>query len=332
MQSPFLKERWVQTPYGSELHLYLRSYDFMEEMGTELGPQETRQERLSTTISQFVQQQYPDAQARLVKIFLGTMMVTSIAMPTVGDSSMKSAYAATAIALIVNDKVLAGGQPYLHRDRVMVPLRIIAESLGAKVTWDAAAQRATITQGINRIVLTSNSSTAVINGRTVAIDAPAVIVSETLFVPVRFVAESLRAQVAWDPFRPAVVISNQPSRVHTVVSGDTLWKLSEAYRTTATAILQRNGMSDPTLYPGEQLLIPIRATTVVVQAGDTLWKLAQAHGVTVEAIRMENRLTSDALVVGQELTIPQAGIELPPLPSFQARNAYPILKYWETRL
>lgn len=313
-QSPFLRERWVQTPYGGELHLYLRSFDFMEEMGAELGAGETRNERLRGTILQYVQQKYPGSQARAVRVFLGTMLVATMSLPTVADTSKKSVYAATAIALFVNGKVIAGGQPFMQNDRVMVPLRTIVEGLGASVAWDAAAQRATVIQGGNRIVLTSNSPTAVVNGRSVTMDAPAVIVGDNLFVPVRFVSESLQAKVAWDPFRPAVVVSNQPARLHAVVSGDTLWKLSQAYKTTATAILQLNGMSDPTLYPGEQLLIPIPATTYVVQSGDTLWKLAQANGVTVDAIRAENGLTADALYVGQVLTIPQAGVQLPPVP------------------
>ncbi|WP_198299754.1 LysM peptidoglycan-binding domain-containing protein [Tumebacillus avium] len=303
----------MQTPYGGELHLYLRSYDFMEEMGAELGAGETRNERLRGSIMQYVQQKYPGSQARAVRVFLGTMLVAAMSLPTVADTSKKSVYAATAIALFVNGKVLAGGQPFMHNDRVMVPLRTIVEGLGASVAWDAAAQRATVTQGSTRIVLTSNSATAVVNGRSVAMDEPAMIVGDSMFVPVRFVSESLQAKVAWDPFRPAVVVSNQPARLHAVASGDTLWKLSQAYKTTATAILQLNGMSDPTLYPGEQLLIPIPATTYVVQSGDTLWKLAQANGVTVDAIRAENGLTSDALTIGQVLTIPQAGVQLPPV-------------------
>ena len=90
--------------------------------------------------------------------------------------------------------------PFIHQGRTMVPLRVVAESLGANVTWDAATRSVNIRQGAASFVLVLNRplpggmGTAVsVGGRT--------------FVPVTFVAEQLGANVRWDANAQAVYIT-----------------------------------------------------------------------------------------------------------------------------
>ena len=65
--------------------------------------------------------------------------------------------------------------------RTLVPLRAIAEALGAAVAWDEATFTATLE----------------LDGRTLSI-VPEVIVSSRTMVPMRYVSESLGANVVWD--------------------------------------------------------------------------------------------------------------------------------------
>jgi uncharacterized protein YbbC (DUF1343 family) len=89
--------------------------------------------------------------------------------------------------------------PYIDAaSRTMVPVRAIAESLGAKVDWDGARQIVTLTSGETTIRFAIGNRTAHVNGQARAMDTVAVIRNSRTMVPVRFVSEFLGAQVDWD--------------------------------------------------------------------------------------------------------------------------------------
>lgn len=100
---------------------------------------------------------------------------------------------------------------------------------------------------------------------------------------------------------------------HTVVRGDTLYSLARRYGTTVDAIMRANGLTSPSIYVGQQLLVsaapvpPIGTTTYTVVRGDTLYSIARRYGTTVDAIKAANNLTSNYIYVGQRLAIPQSG-------------------------
>jgi len=83
----------------------------------------------------------------------------------------------------------------------MVPVRLIAEALGASVVWQDNIKTDFIT----------------LNGKTISIvlNQPlpddmgtAVIVNDHLYVPVRYVAEQLGATVNWDGDAQTVTVAN----------------------------------------------------------------------------------------------------------------------------
>ncbi|WP_191398541.1 N-acetylmuramoyl-L-alanine amidase [Flavonifractor sp. An306] len=88
--------------------------------------------------------------------------------------------------------------------RTLVPVRLIAEALGATVTWVPDTRQAILTQGEDVIVLTLGSASALVNGQSVELPdgVPAGVVKwdgkESTMVPLRFVSEQLGAEVAWD--------------------------------------------------------------------------------------------------------------------------------------
>ena len=89
--------------------------------------------------------------------------------------------------------------PIIHNDRTMVPLRIIAEALGADVGWDGDARIVSISRDGTRLYL--------------AVDAPLpdgmgvpLIRQSRTFVPLRYVSEALGANVRWDSANFAVYV------------------------------------------------------------------------------------------------------------------------------
>lgn len=91
--------------------------------------------------------------------------------------------------------------------RTMVPLRFIAENLGADVDWSKGIQKITIEHKKQVIELTIGNNKAVVNGKTVSLDTEPVIVSNTTMVPLRFIGEQMGSLVSWSSREQAVYIS-----------------------------------------------------------------------------------------------------------------------------
>lgn len=99
--------------------------------------------------------------------------------------------------------------PKTVNNRTLLPMRAIFEAMGAEVKWDAKNNTAIGVRGNDTIKLKIGNRTATINGKTVMIDVPATAVNGRTLVPTRFIAESLGAEVNWDPATRAVIISTQ---------------------------------------------------------------------------------------------------------------------------
>ncbi len=89
--------------------------------------------------------------------------------------------------------------PYLDSktNRTMVPIRFISETMGADVEWYLEDRTVTIELGETNIKLFLDSKTVSINGVMKEIDAASVVRDNRTFVPVRFVSETLGADVEW---------------------------------------------------------------------------------------------------------------------------------------
>ncbi|MBQ3031487.1 MAG: copper amine oxidase N-terminal domain-containing protein, partial [Anaerotignum sp.] len=96
--------------------------------------------------------------------------------------------------------------PIIKADRTFLPIRLIAETLGATVTWNEAEQSVTIVKDDTTIVIYIGQAFALVNGEPVQLDAPAFIQNDRTYLPVRFIAENLGATVTWDGTANTVTI------------------------------------------------------------------------------------------------------------------------------
>ena len=98
--------------------------------------------------------------------------------------------------------------PVIVNGRTLVPIRFISEAFGASVDWNNSTREATIKLLNNTIVLKVDSATATVNGYNVYLDAPATIIKQTgrTVVPIRFISDSLGADVAWNSTNKSVTI------------------------------------------------------------------------------------------------------------------------------
>ncbi len=104
----------------------------------------------------------------------------------------------TGIKVILNGKQLEFDvEPMLINSRTMVPMRVIFESLGAKVDWDNTTRTAIGKMNKTTIKIAIGKDYLLKNDNIVVLDSPAVIVSGRTLVPVRAIAESLDCKVEW---------------------------------------------------------------------------------------------------------------------------------------
>jgi hypothetical protein len=102
--------------------------------------------------------------------------------------------------------VFVGGQavafdvkPVIVNGRTLVPIRAVAERLGAQVAWNAATSTATITLGGRKLEITKDAPFALVDGVKVNLDAAATIMDGRTLLPLRFVSENLNQVVTYHP-------------------------------------------------------------------------------------------------------------------------------------
>lgn len=98
-------------------------------------------------------------------------------------------------------------QPAYKKDGcIMVPLRFVGESLGAGIVWDSASQQAKLTWGENNVAVVVVSKEAYVNGELTTRDLPIEVIKGSVFVPIRFISESLEANVIYDAGKQTITM------------------------------------------------------------------------------------------------------------------------------
>lgn len=95
--------------------------------------------------------------------------------------------------------------------------------------------------------------------------------------------------------------------VYTVVSGDSLWKISSQTKISIADLKTINNLTSDTIYVGQRLNLVYTQKYIVV-SGDTLWLLAQKFKTTIGDMKALNKLSSDMLYIGQVLLVPKQAV------------------------
>lgn len=125
-------------------------------------------------------------------VIITTILLSSMTLYQVQGKTNK------AISITIDGKLLSADvAPILINNRTMVPFRVVFEALGAQVTWDNEKQVVTGTTEDTTVVLAVDNYAAYVNGTSFSLDEAPMIVEGRVLVPIRFVAESLGANVNW---------------------------------------------------------------------------------------------------------------------------------------
>ncbi len=154
------------------------------------------------------------------KLISVLVLVAMVASTVVAIGPVKAQNATTTVKIFIGKtdayingvKTVLDQPPVIINNRTMVPIRFISENLKADVKWDDKTKQATVTLLSNTAVLTIDQSTAQANGYTVYLDAPATIIKATgrTVVPIRFVSDTIGADVVWNGTEKSVTITFNP--------------------------------------------------------------------------------------------------------------------------
>lgn len=114
--------------------------------------------------------------------------------------------------IVINDQVIQTDvPPMIVNSRVLVPIRVISENLGAEVMWMGSTRTVHISHDGKEIILQENNPSALMGFHAITLDTPARMVNSRVMVPLRFAAEVLGAEVEWvAETRTVVIKTGQP--------------------------------------------------------------------------------------------------------------------------
>lgn len=102
-------------------------------------------------------------------------------------------------ASVYGEVVKLDAAPIFEDDCVKAPVRFLAESLGASISWDEVTQQIAITGKDTSILLTLDSNVAYVNNQPVVMSAAPFMKNGVSYASGRFIAENLGASVYWAP-------------------------------------------------------------------------------------------------------------------------------------
>ncbi|WP_282937489.1 stalk domain-containing protein [Paenibacillus sp. RC67] len=102
------------------------------------------------------------------------------------------------VQLSVNGHLAENKTGYIQDGITMVPFRVLLNRMNAEYTWNSDDSSLQITRGTLKVNLKLGNDWAEVNGKAVTMDTVPQIVNGRMYVPLRFVAEALGAQVKWD--------------------------------------------------------------------------------------------------------------------------------------
>ena len=104
---------------------------------------------------------------------------------------------ANSTLLFINGTLIADYEIIIRNGRALAPLGLISKEFGASADWDGIKREVRITKHRTEIDLTIDSDIAFVNGVETELDCPAILYKDSVYAPLRFVAENLGALVQY---------------------------------------------------------------------------------------------------------------------------------------
>lgn len=128
--------------------------------------------------------------------------------------------------LSINGNKVEVETPYVVKGTTLVPLRVISEAFGAEVNWDGDKKTITILYSGVAIELTIDSCYAYINGNETDLTVAPELTNGTTMLPMRFITESLGADVSYDETTKAITVVKEKTQSNSIIDYSMILKSS----------------------------------------------------------------------------------------------------------
>ena len=128
-----------------------------------------------------------------VAILACTLLVASILPSKIFVRKNKN------IGLFINGrKIDTDANPFIENERVMLPLRVIAETFGYTVMWNNSQDTVVVRNEDTEINFKTASNLAIVNSRKIKTYVPMRIKNSTTYVHIKLVSEVFGLETEWD--------------------------------------------------------------------------------------------------------------------------------------
>ena len=112
---------------------------------------------------------------------------------------------------------------FVHKNRTLVPMRMIAEHFGAVIDYDRATNSALLTIGEKKAAFPIGKNYFTLDGKRIDLDTETLLVSNRTFVPLRVICEQiLGLQV---DYKDSVIYIAETAKLNTVIISETKEKI-----------------------------------------------------------------------------------------------------------
>lgn len=160
-----------------------------------------------------------DGKELLVFYEIATMSIPAQTNPTAvvvlsdgevaGTQSVEISFKVGDSILKINGEDVEVETPYVVGEgTTLVPLRVISEAFGAEVNWDGETKTVVIIHNENAITIQIDNNKAFVNdGEETLEEAPQLTENGFTMVPLRFISETLGAEVSYDEATQGITVS-----------------------------------------------------------------------------------------------------------------------------
>lgn len=124
-------------------------------------------------------------------------MIKKLALTLVATAMlMLPLFSTSSIATDSKSAVIDSG--LMKSNRILIPLRAVSQDIGAGVNWYQEEKIIKITKSNTEIIFFVNFKRVLVNKQRTDFDAPVELINNSTYVPLRFVSETLGADVKWN--------------------------------------------------------------------------------------------------------------------------------------
>lgn len=228
---------------------------------------------------------------KVVSTILAATLLSTAVLGSASAASIKRVDKPS-IEVLINGKKMSfpDARPFSdENERVLVPIRFVSQSLGAKVDWTGSKSKTVkISMNNKDVTLVLGQSTAKVNGVTKTFDTKAIAKNSRVFVPLRFVSEALGQNVDWDKEGSWVWIANKEiPKVEDVAKSQKFSNFAHYFKGGEDLAKDTSGNTFTSAFTFSVNNLPLRIKNSTIY---DIWMAKDSNGVTGIQIRFSGDL------------------------------------------